>query len=114
METISYYAIPLLRSREPVKSKPEVIIEKVCAQYDVTLNELKMRCRKKELVFARHLCMYLLRKGTKLSLKQIASIFGHSDHTSVIHATSSILDYIQTDSLGKRDEILKLHAELIH
>lgn len=62
----------------------------VSAHYGVTMNDLYSKTRKREVVMARHLSMYLIRKYTKFSLVQIGLYFGGRDHSSVCHALDNI------------------------
>ena len=41
--------------------------------------------RTKEIVLARHIAMYLMKKLTNRSLEQIGAFFGGKDHTTVLH-----------------------------
>jgi chromosomal replication initiator protein len=62
----------------------------VSAHYGVTMNDLYSKTRKREVVMARHLSMYLIRKYTGYSLVQIGLYFGGRDHSSVCHAIDNI------------------------
>jgi chromosomal replication initiation ATPase DnaA len=46
--------------------------------------------RKREIVIARMLSQYFIKKYTSLSLKNIGLIFGGRDHATIIHAISTI------------------------
>jgi chromosomal replication initiation ATPase DnaA len=48
--------------------------------------------RKREIVVARMLSQYFIKKYTSLSLKNIGLIFGGRDHSTIIHAVSTIND----------------------
>lgn len=89
---------------------PYKIIEKLCQNYDVSIEDLKSPNRLSELVFPRHLAMYLIRRQNKLTCAAIGRIFNR-DHTSVLHATTMIENYLKTDCRGRRAEILELINE---
>ncbi len=73
-------------------------IQKVVAEYySVSLEELKDKTRKQEIVLPRQIAMYLAKSYTSLSLKQIGFNFGKRDHSTVIHAISCIVELIKTD-----------------
>ncbi|HVO74695.1 MAG TPA: chromosomal replication initiator protein DnaA [Ignavibacteriaceae bacterium] len=75
----------------------ENITKIVCAYLNVDENKLRDKTRKKEIVLARQLAMYLSKELTKSSLKTIGLHFGGRDHSTVIHACTSIEDDISKD-----------------
>jgi len=62
----------------------------VCKEFDVDENKVREKNRKKEVVLARQVAMYLSKKLTKSSLKTIGLHFGGRDHSTVIHAYNNI------------------------
>lgn len=106
---IPYYVMPGLKRSYSLTKTADDIINTVCQRYAVTLSELQGSYRGRDLVFARHLAMYLLRKHTHLTLTAIAKCMGRDDHTTVIHAMKSINNYLATNSFGRRDEILSFY-----
>jgi chromosomal replication initiator protein len=75
----------------------ENITKIVCAYLNVDENKLRDKTRKKEIVLARQLAMYLSKELTKSSLKTIGLHFGGRDHSTVIHACTSIENDISKD-----------------
>jgi chromosomal replication initiator protein len=68
-------------------------IQKVVAEFfKVSPELLKAKTRKKEVVEARQIAMYFAKKYTLLSLKSIGHHFGGRDHSTVIHAITTIED----------------------
>lgn len=55
------------------------------------------RSRKTEVVSARYVGIYVLKKLTKLSLKSIGEVFGR-DHSSIIHALENVNYWIESPS----------------
>lgn len=51
----------------------------------VTVADLKGPCRKRQIVWPRHVCMLLVRVITGMSTPQIGREFGKRDHTTVLH-----------------------------
>lgn len=88
---ISAYAIPGVEKGLPHKA--EVIIKSVCDYFQITRENIKGRNRKRDVVTARHIAMYLLRNKTDLTLLNIGKKL-YRDHTSVIHAMRKINDFI--------------------
>lgn len=68
----------------------EQIQQSVCRQLDLPHSLLVGKTRKQEIVFARQLAMFLIRELTGISLKTIGNHFGGRDHTTVMHAISTI------------------------
>jgi chromosomal replication initiator protein len=76
----------------------ETITKIVCEQLGVAENKIRDKTRKKEIVLARQIAMYLAKELTLSSLKTIGLHFGGRDHSTVIHACNSIEDYKSKDS----------------
>ena len=75
----------------------ENITSLVCESLKVDENKIRDKTRKKEIVFARQIAMFLSKDMTKSSLKTIGLHFGGRDHSTVIHACSSIEDSLSKD-----------------
>ncbi len=76
----------------------ETITKVVCEHLGVAENKIRDKTRKKEIVLARQIAMYLAKDLTLSSLKTIGLHFGGRDHSTVIHACNSIEDYRGRDS----------------
>jgi chromosomal replication initiator protein len=83
----------------------ETITKNVCSYLKVDENKIRDKTRKKEIVLARQLAMYLSKELTKSSLKTIGLHFGGRDHSTVIHACNSIEKAKSKDTLI--NEIIK-------
>ncbi|MBQ8398128.1 MAG: chromosomal replication initiator protein DnaA [Clostridia bacterium] len=79
----------LLGGAEPVSVTVDKIFTSVCRKYGVTRSDLESTSRKKELAQPRHLCIYLIREVTGMSLPQIGKIFNR-DHSTVINSVNAI------------------------
>ena len=73
------------------------IIEKVCAHYDVTTNNVKSKSRKHEFVVARQVSMFLAQKYTKMPVSRIGRLIGNRDHSTVLHSISNVEQAINKD-----------------
>lgn len=91
---------PTLRSMN-VMVTPDQVSKMVSDHYGISVNELTSKVRRKPIVFARHLCMYLMRENTSFSLEQIGGYFSR-DHSSVIHAVKKIKEQISKDSTASQ------------
>jgi chromosomal replication initiator protein len=80
----------------------ETITEVVCEHLGVAENKIRDKTRKKEIVLARQLAMFLSKELTLSSLKTIGLHFGGRDHSTVIHACNAIDNYkLKDDSFGR-------------
>ncbi|MDR0794086.1 MAG: chromosomal replication initiator protein DnaA [Chitinophagaceae bacterium] len=85
----------------------EAIQKMVCEYFDVPYNRVLQKTRKREIVQARQITMYLSKAFTKNSLKTIGEHFGGRDHTTVIHSCQTVKDLMDTDSLF-RENVMEL------
>ena len=74
---------------------------------------LRAKTRKKEIVIARQIAMYLCKLFTDHSLKTIGLHFGGRDHSTVIHAINSVEEDLKRDkSLQETVDIIKRKIEI--
>ncbi|MDR0995243.1 MAG: chromosomal replication initiator protein DnaA, partial [Tannerella sp.] len=72
------------------------IQETVCNYFNLAVADIQANSRKREIVQARQITMYLSRKYTDCSLSHIGKIVGKKDHATVIHACDTIKDQMET------------------
>ncbi|MDR1559559.1 MAG: chromosomal replication initiator protein DnaA [Clostridiales bacterium] len=81
--------------------KPELTVEyiqqMVASYYGVSMADINSRKRTQNIVFPRHVAMYLSRKLIDVSLPMIGKIFGGRDHATVIHGCEKIDEMAQND-----------------
>lgn len=75
----------------------DTIQKVVCEHMDVTVDKLKAKTRKREVVQARQLSMYFAKEFTNNSLKAIGGYFGGRDHSTVIHSCQAVRNLVDTD-----------------
>lgn len=80
----------------------EAIQNYVCEYFGIDTNKVREKTRKQEIVEARQVAMYLSKKFTQSSLKTIGLQFGGRDHSTVIHAISTIEERLATSPKHKR------------
>jgi len=73
------------------------IQEAVCERFGLSMDQLLGEKRTQNIVYPRRVAMYLSRELTDSSLPKIGKEFGGRDHTTVIHATSTIARLIKED-----------------
>jgi chromosomal replication initiator protein len=73
-------------------------IQKMVADYfEMDLDTLQSKTRKRHIVQARQLAMYFAKKYTKASLASIGSQIGKRDHATVLHACRTVENLADTD-----------------
>lgn len=90
----------------------EAIIRCLCRHFAYTLDDLRSKNRSKELSFVRHVAMFLMKKFTERSLRDIGVFLGGRDHSTVMHALEKIEESIKTDSII-REQIEKIEASIL-
>ena len=85
----------------------ESIANIVSEYYQVSIEDMQAKTRKREKTEARQIAMYLAKKFTKDSLKTIGNFFGGRDHTTVIHSRQIVKDLMDTDPIY-RHNVLRL------
>jgi chromosomal replication initiator protein len=74
-------------------------IQKTVADYfKVSLDQMKSKVKKREIVIPRQVAMYFCKRYTQLTLALIGENFGGRDHSTVIHALESVEDMMKTDA----------------
>lgn len=93
------------------KVTPKTIISRTAKHFSFKTKDLCGKSRKAELVTARHIAIYLLRKDLDLPLMKIGDLLGGRDHTSVMYAIEKIeREYSNNQSL--RGEITQIRNSL--
>ena len=89
----------LARSVRMVKKQITIdsIKNAVCNYYDIKPDKLVMRSRKREVVVARQVAMYLSKKHTSTALAGIGSMLGRYDHATVLYACKTIGEQMDID-----------------
>ena len=75
----------------------EYIQEIVSEYFQLTVEELQSKTRKRHVVQARQLAMFFAKKYTKLSLANIGKLIGKRDHATVLHACKTVDNLNETD-----------------
>ena len=72
------------------------LIEIVCKKTGIDIKDLKGKSRKREIVEARQLAFYILKKNTRLPFAVIGGMLNR-DHTTVIHSIKVVTALKETD-----------------
>lgn len=79
------------------KINPLEIINAVSEELQISVKDIKSPKRHQEIVYARQICMFLLKEILNLQLIKIAKHLGRKDHTTIIHGISKIENLRNTD-----------------
>ncbi|MEM9081238.1 MAG: chromosomal replication initiator protein DnaA [Verrucomicrobiota bacterium] len=80
----------ILREEASRKVTIDAIQKTVSDFYDLQVSDITGRRRPQNIAHARQVAMYLSRKMTKNSLKEIGDAFGGRDHGTIIHACKKV------------------------
>jgi len=86
---------------------PEVIQRTVADYYNLEVEKLASATRRRQVVLARQISMFLVKQHTDQSLKSIGRMFGGRDHSTVLYSIKTVKDLMETN-----DEIRKSLGEL--
>ncbi|HMK97977.1 MAG TPA: DnaA/Hda family protein, partial [Acidimicrobiales bacterium] len=108
IEVVNEALADLIEKGAPRQATAREILEATGATFDFTVEELCGPSRRRPLVQARQIAMYLLRVLANYSYPAIAAEMGNRDHTTVMHACKKI----ETQMRAKR-QVYEMVTELI-
>ena len=96
---IAYEALQSLIDVKQVKNKlnEQRILTVVADYYNKTPSQLTGTSRQGEIVFARHIAMYLIRKMLDTPFTKIGMIFGGKDHSTVMNGVEKVEKELKTN-----------------
>ena len=95
----------MFKEKSDILPTADVIIDEVCKFYNIEPAILRGQGRSKDIVLARQIAMYQIRRMTNLSLDEIGQEFSGRAHSTVIHSIRQIEESIKGDS--EKAEIVK-------
>jgi len=102
----------VLKRAVKIDDKPltvDDILDTVCNHYNVSATAVNSRSRKRDLVVARQVSMYLAQKYTKMPASRIGKLVGGRDHSTVIHSCSQVEMRLKVDRLFQ-DELTSIES----
>ena len=73
----------------------------ICDYFDIPIDVMKSKTRKREIVQCRQLAMFFSKQLTKSSLAMIGKYCGNKDHATVLHACKTVNNLADTDKRFK-------------
>lgn len=101
----------LLTASQPRQITPTMILEETADMFGFEVDEITGASRRRPLVTARQVAMYVFREVTDLSYPAIAREFGGRDHTTVIHAVEKIRN-LMAERRQIYDQVTELTARI--
>ncbi|HNS03579.1 MAG TPA: chromosomal replication initiator protein DnaA [Anaerolineae bacterium] len=104
----------ILADMVPLKAQlsPDEVLTLVGRYFEINLDDLISPSRKREIVQARQVAMYLLRSELDLSFANIGALFGGRDHATVMHSVEKIEGLVQSDD-GVQSAVDSLRARIV-
>ncbi len=100
--TLAETVVGRLVALQPKSYASQDVISAVCRHLNIPEKTIMNRTRQREVVRARGIIMYLLKKYTGSSLSEIG-VCVHRDHATVAHALGSITDSLSYDTVLRQD-----------
>jgi chromosomal replication initiator protein len=118
---MNYWSMPSLRERQKaIKEKinyVDNIINEICKFYSLTTEDVTGKSRKREIVKARFIAIYIIRTETDFKLSAIGKIFNR-DHSTILHSIKIINNTLtlkyDTDISDDLKEIKKIINNLTY
>ena len=95
----------ILLPNEKKELTPELIIQTVAEHYGITMADIAGNKRNNEIVVPRQIAMYLCRKMTDASLKNIGNLLGKRDHTTIINGHNKIEAELKSNNSSLKNNI---------
>lgn len=99
--------------KESSKKRPHYrrVISIVSKAFGVKTSDICGKGRKKEIVVARHVAAYLLRKELDMPLQKVGKLLGDRDHTTIMHAEEKISRSFSTNQ-QLRHQIIQIQKSI--
>ncbi|MDR0989363.1 MAG: chromosomal replication initiator protein DnaA [Prevotellaceae bacterium] len=73
------------------------IVNTVCKHFSLEVSAIHTTSRKRDVVQARQIAMYLAKSNTDCSTSKIGSLIGNKDHATVLHACKTVKELREVD-----------------
>ncbi|MER2600547.1 MAG: chromosomal replication initiator protein DnaA [Caldilineales bacterium] len=91
----------ILADMAPLKAQvsPQEVVALVARYFEISTEELASPSRKRDIVQARQVAMYLVRNELDISFANIGDMFGGRDHATVMHSVEKVEKLLNDDEL---------------
>jgi chromosomal replication initiator protein len=111
VEVAEHVLRDIIGSDDPPPITPKLILDVTATKFGLDIEEIIGKSRRRPLVTARQIAMYVMRELTDLSYPAIAREFGGRDHTTVMHAVEKISNLMK-DRRQIYDDVTDLMQKL--
>jgi len=77
-------------SHEPPSLAPDAVLEAVSRRTGASIADMRGRTRNREIAYARHMAMFLLKEETRCTVAEIGRLLGNRDHSTVLGGIARI------------------------
>ena len=96
-ETVSRAIRDMLKKSNDFAPSPKTIISYICSYCSVDEETLRGQSRGREVVAARQIAIYLIRRMSGMSLDDIGREFGDRDHSTILHSLKKVEKQMRSD-----------------
>lgn len=96
-ETVSRAIRDMLKKSNDFAPTPKTIISYICSYCGVDEATLRGQSRGREVVAARQIAIYLIRRMSGMSLNDIGKEFGDRDHSTILHSLEKVEKQMRSD-----------------
>jgi chromosomal replication initiator protein len=100
-------------SKKSISVDFDCVMKSLCRRYPYSVEEIKSKKRSKDLAFVRHLAIYLMKKITDKSLRDIGKFFGGRDHATIIHALERMEKAVAADA-DLQEIVRQIEIDILH
>lgn len=102
----------IAQKEEPTSADFDRVIACVNKYYSYSLADLRSKNRNKDLSIARQVAMFLMKKATNKSLREIGDYLGGRDHSTVLHAITKV-EFLCDKQIDFQEQIYKMEKEIL-
>lgn len=96
-DTVDRAIQDMIRSNEFIIT-PDNIIKEVCRYFRIEEDQIRGPSRSRDILNARQIAMYLIRRMTSLSLDDTGKLFGGRDHSTTLNGVTKVENRMKNDS----------------
>lgn len=100
-----------IKKIEKKKITAETIEDAVCQFYNISSDLIQSSSRKRQIVQARQIAMFLTKNYTEMSLAQIGAVMGKKNHATVLHAYKTVKEQMEVDRVF-REEVAEIENKI--
>ena len=96
-ETVGRAIRDMLKKSNDFAPTPKIIVSYICNYFNVDEDTLRGQSRSRDVVAARQIAIYLIRRMSGMSLNDIGKEFGDRDHSTIMHSLDKVEKQMRTD-----------------